>query len=275
MMVDLAKMLSNVGGKFGYMLRKNSTQILVGLSIGGFGASIVTAIKATKKATVAVEEAREERKTNHFNEESGHWETGVVNDLTTSEKLKIELPYYAPTIITAGASAACIVAGVRGALIGKEAMAAAYAGLLREYTDYKKSVAESVDEKQKKTIEQKADKRTIQRAEESGVLQNLSVLPGDVKCYERFTGRVFSSNKDKLIKITNELNRRMRSENYISLNDFYDELDLTNTGLGYELGWNIDRGYIEPKFSAQLDSDGKPCLVLDFEIPPQSDYTNW
>ena len=67
----------------------------------------------------------------------------------------------------------------------------------------------------------------------------------------------------------------MRSENYISLNDFYDELDLTNTGLGYELGWNIDRGYIEPKFSAQLDSDGKPCLVLDFETPPQSDYTNW
>ena len=129
--------------------------------------------------------------------------------------------------------------------------------------------------KQKKAIEQKADKKTIQRAEESGVLQNLNVLPGDVKCYERFTGRVFSSNKDKLIKITNELNRRMRSENYISLNDFYDELDLTNTGLGYELGWNIDRGYIEPKFSAQLDSDGKPCLVLDFEIPPQSDYTNW
>ena len=274
-MVDLAKMLSNVGGKFGYMLTKNSTQILVGLGIGGFGVSIVTAIKATKKAIVAVEEAREERKTNHFNEETGHWETSVVTDLTTSEKLKIEFPYYVPTIITAGASAACIVAGVRGALIGKEAMAAAYAGLLREYTDYKKSVAESVDEKQKKAIEQKADKKTIQRAEEDGVLQNLNVLPGDVKCYERFTGRVFSSNKDKLIKITNELNRRMRSENYISLNDFYDELDLSNTGLGYELGWNIDRGYIEPKFSAQLDSDGKPCLVLDFEIPPQGDYTNW
>ena len=43
-MVDLAKMLSNVGGKFGYMLTKNSTQILVGLGIGGVGESIVTAI---------------------------------------------------------------------------------------------------------------------------------------------------------------------------------------------------------------------------------------
>ena len=162
MMVDLAKMLSNVGGKFGYMLTKNSTQILVGLGIGGFGVCIVNGIKATKKATVAVEEAREERKTNHFNEESGHWETGVVNDLTTSEKLKIELPYYVPTIVTAGASAACIVAGVRGALIGKEAMAAAHAGVLREYTDDKKSVAESVDEKQNKAIGQKGDKKTIQ-----------------------------------------------------------------------------------------------------------------
>lgn len=275
-MVDLAKTLSNMGGKVGSILTKNSTQILVGLGIGGFGMSLVSAIKATKKATAAVEEARESRMVNHFNEESGHWETSVVQDLTTKEKLQIELPYYIPTILTAGASTAAIICGVRGALIGKEALAAAYAATMKEYADYKKSVAESLDDEKKlKAIQDKADKKTIQRAEEAGVLQNITVLPGDVKCYERLTGRVFSSNKEKLIKITNELNRRMRTENYISMNDLYDELELSNTAIGYEMGWNIDHGYIEPRFSAQLDSDGKPCLVLDFETPPTSDYAKW
>ena len=77
---------------------------------------------------------------------------------------------------------------------------------------------------------------------------------------------------EKLKKIENYLNRRMRSEDYISLNEFYYEVGLDGVGAGYDLGWNIERGYIELEFSSQLASDGTPCLVVGFNTPPKYDY---
>ena len=46
-------------------------------------------------------------------------------------------------------------------------------------------------------------------------------------------------NADTIKKIVNELNRRMLSESYISLNDFYYELGLSFTKMGDQLGWNV------------------------------------
>ena len=64
----------------------------------------------------------------------------------------------------------------------------------------------------------------------------------------------------------------MLSEMYISLNDLYSELGLDSTQLGRLLGWNIDKGYIKPTFSAHLADDGTACLSLDFEEAPQYDF---
>lgn len=64
----------------------------------------------------------------------------------------------------------------------------------------------------------------------------------------------------------------MRDEIYISLNDLYFELGLDNIKLGDELGWNIDKGYIDINFSSQLDANGTPCLVLDYRVAPVYDY---
>lgn len=272
-MFDLSKLLAKAGGKIGTVLTKNNTQILIGLGIGGFGVSVVSAIKATKKAQVKLEEAAEEQKTNRFNDETGHWET--VSNLSRSDMIKIVAPCYIPTIVTWLGSATAIILGTRCALISKASLATAYTALSHEYLDYKRSVAETVTEDKKKQIEKRADQKTIERIESVGDLDSISAAPGDVIVYERLTGRTFSSNKDKLIKITNELNRRMRNENYISLNDLYDELGLSCTAIGYEMGWNIDKGYIDPVFGAQLDSKGRPCMTLGFEIPPQANYQNW
>ena len=85
-------------------------------------------------------------------------------------------------------------------------------------------------------------------------------------------GRYFKSDIDALKKIENELNRRMFSESYISLNDFYYEVGLDGVDAGEDLGWNIDKGYIDLDFSSQLSSDGQPCLVVSFNIPPKYEY---
>ena len=82
----------------------------------------------------------------------------------------------------------------------------------------------------------------------------------------------WKSDIDKLKKAENELNRQMRDEMYISLNDFYYEVGLEPIKLGDDLGWNIDNGYIDLRFSSQLATDGTPCLVIDYGYGPRYDF---
>ena len=90
--------------------------------------------------------------------------------------------------------------------------------------------------------------------------------------YDAVSGRYFKSDRDKIDKVINELNRRMRDEMYISLNEFYYEIGLNEISLGDQLGWNIDNGYIEPSFSYQGAEDGTPCLVIGYLVEPRYDY---
>ena len=44
---------------------------------------------------------------------------------------------------------------------------------------------------------------------------------GSTLCYDSLSGRYFKSDIETLRKTVNDLNRRMRDEMFISLNDFY------------------------------------------------------
>lgn len=93
--------------------------------------------------------------------------------------------------------------------------------------------------------------------------------------YSRYRGAantVFGDDADSKIK-AEVASRRMLDEGYISLNDFYYEIALPETKLGDELGWHIDNGLVDLRFSSQLAEDGTPCLVIDYQIAPKYDYT--
>lgn len=51
------------------------------------------------------------------------------------------------------------------------------------------------------------------------------------------------------------------------------EIALPETKLGDELGWHVDNGLVDLRFSSQLAEDGTPCLVIDYQIAPKYDYT--
>ena len=96
---------------------------------------------------------------------------------------------------------------------------------------------------------------------------------GNTLCYDAFNSRYFYSDIDQIKRAINELNRRMLNEMYVSLNDFYDELNLKHSGNGYELGWKLDDGLVEIDFSSQLSDDGRPCLVLEYLVAPRYDFS--
>ena len=52
------------------------------------------------------------------------------------------------------------------------------------------------------------------------------------------------------------------------------ELGLNPTKTGEDIGWNVDRGFIDISFSSQLtdDENPKPCIVLNYRLEPRYNF---
>ena len=154
--------------------------------------------------------------------------------------------------------------------IGEKKKAKAIAISLWQEGDSIDKIARIVGEKEK-TIREKVDKERLQQAPVSK--NEVIVTSNDnTLCFDAISGRYFTSDIEKLKKAENELNKRMLSEMYISLNEFYNEIGLSGNDIGNNLGWNIDDGLIDLHFSSQLADDGRPCVVVDYHIAPRYGY---
>lgn len=237
-------------------ISKHSPEILTGLGIAGMLTTTVLAVKATPKALRLIEEKKEEE-----------W----VDDLKPIEVVKVTWKCYAPAVVTGVVSTACLIGGCSVNARRNAALATAYQLSTTALNEYKEKVVETIGEKKEQVVREKVAKEKL----EKNPVTNSEVImtgKGETLCYDSVSGRYFKSDRDKIIRILNDLNRRMISEMYISLNEFYTGIGLDPILIGDELGWNIDYP-IEVKFGAQIADDGTPCLVLDYLIAPRYDYS--
>lgn len=236
--------------------KKHSPEILTGIGIAGMITTTVMAVRATPKALVLLEKKKEEEN---------------VKKLTPVETVKTTWTCYIPAAITGTISVACLIGASSVSARRNAALATAYTLSTDAFKDYRSKVVETIGEKKEQSVRDAVAKEKI---EKNPVTSREVILTdkGETLCYDALSGRYFKSDIEKIRKAVNNLNCRMRYEMYISLNEFYSELDLETTRLGDELGWNIDDGYIEPSFSSQLAVDGTPCLVIDYLCAPKYDY---
>ena len=247
--------LSTVFKSIQTVVTQHSPEILTGIGIAGMITTTVLAVRSTPKALILLEEAEDEK--------------GDI--LTVQEKVKTCWKCYVPAAATCGVSIACLVGASSVNARRNTALATAYKLSETALTEYREKVIETIGEKKEQAVKDAIAKDQITK---NPVNQREIIITGkgDTLCYDSVFGRYFKSDIEKLKKIENELNRRMRSEMYISLNEFYYEVGLDDVAAGHELGWNIDRGYIELEFSSQLTPDGVPCLVVSFGNPPKYDF---
>lgn len=244
-----------------FTLTKHSPEILTGLGIAGMITTTVLAVKATPKA-IKICEAEKLDRTNNYIEEP-----------TKIEYVKACWKCYIPAAVTCGMSIACLIGASSVNVRRNAALATAYKLSETALNEYKEKVVETIGEKKEKSIKDAIAKDKVEKDPVNQ--QNIIVTgKGETLCYDGLFGRYFKSDMDKLKKIENDLNLRLRNENYISLNEFYYEVGLDGVGAGDDLGWNIERGYLELHFSSQLASDGTPCLVVGFDTPPRYDYAD-
>lgn len=234
------KFLSNVSK----VVSEHIPEILTGLGITGFVCGTVYAIKVSNKAKKDIDISE-----------------------TRKEKVKKIAKYYAPVAAIDIVSATCIIAARRVDCRRNAVLATAYTACEAALKEYEDKVIETIGEKKSEDIR----RSIVEDHMKQNPVQNTEVIvtgSGDTLCYDDYTGRYFKSSKDKLIRIENELNRRMRDEITITLNDFYYEVGLPEVERGNDFGWDIDKEYVHLAFSSHLNEEGMPCLSVSYNVIP-------
>ena len=252
---DLAKIAKSVRNS----LIEHSPEILISIGIGGMVTTTILAVKATPRA---VELIKADSKANH---------DGDPYAYTKVEAVKSCWKCYIPAAVTGVSSIACIVGASSVNSRRNAALAAAYTLSETALKEYKSKVIETFGEKKEQVV---LDAIAKDRIDKNPVSKNQVFVTGKGKtrCYDWVSGRYFESDADKIKKAEIELNRQILADMYVSLNEFYDILGLDPIGIGEDLGWNIDCGTIDLYFSAQLDDEENPCLVLNYSVVPKYNY---
>ena len=239
-------------------LSKHSPEILTGLGIAGMTTTTILAVKATPKAIKLIEKKKQE--------------LGLKSEdkLTVGETVKAAWKPYVPAAVTGMVSVSCLIGASSVNMRRNAALAAAYHLSESAMAEYKEKVIETVGKNKEKTIRDKVDKARVEKNPPNDT-EVIITGDGETMCFDYHSGRYFKSSIDKLKKVENILNERLLREDYVSLNDFYDELGLSYTEIGSDLGWHISKGLIEFSFGSTLYKD-KPILVLNYSIAPEHGY---
>lgn len=241
----------------GQIMKKHSPEILTGIGVAGMVATTIMAVKATPKAILLINEKEVELR---------------AEKLTKKEVVQTVWKCYIPAAVTGVASIACIIGASSINAKRNAALATAYTLTETALKEYKDKVVETIGEKKESEI---------RGAIAQDKLKNDPVIKTDVietgkgktLCYDALSGRYFRSDVDKIKRAEYELNKQLLNEGYISLNDFYYEIELEPIKVGDKLGWSArQERYIEVKFGSALTTEQEPCLVLDFSVAPIYDY---
>lgn len=236
-------------------LTKHSPEILTGIGVTGMITSTVLAVKATPRALYLLEEAEDIK----------------GERLTPVEVVKATWKEYIPAIAVGVASASCIIGASAVNFKRNAALATAYTISERTLLRYKDKVIETIGEKKEKEIREKVaqDKVNDKPVTSSQVF---ITSKGNTLCMDSISGRYFKSDMDMIRKAVNNLNRKVVTHDYVSLNEFYGMIGLEPIKNGDYLGWNIDDGEIELDFSATIVENDEACIVVDYKVSPKYDF---
>lgn len=236
---------------------KHSPEILLGVGISGMITTTVLAVRATPKAVRTLDETKKRKQKLKLN---------------AGETIAAVWKFYIPAVITGGLSTACLIGSNTVNNRRNAALATAYAISETALKSYSEKVVEAIGEKKELAIREAVSK---ERMEENPVSKSEIIVTqkGNTLCYDTISGRYFKSDMERIQRTVNQINKRLRDEMYISLNEFYIELGLPTIKIGDSLGWNIDWGYLDVKYDTQLADDGTPALVIDYRLAPKYNYS--
>lgn len=240
-------------------LRRNGSTILTCVGAAGVVTTAVMAIKATPKAVLLLEQAKEEK----------------GEELTKLEAIKVAGPVYIPTAVTGAATIACIFGAN---VLGKRqqaSLASAYALLNSSYNDYKGKVKELYGEDGEVKVREEIAKDEYEKVD---------ITPDDGKWlfYDEYSKQYFEARPEVVKAAEYQLNRELNMRTWVTLNEFYEYIGIDGVDGGDELGWSID-GNIECYWQEWIDfhhhkvvhDDGLECTIVTIMQDPMPNFGDY
>lgn len=258
--------------------KKNSPTILSGLAIVGVLSTAFAAYKAGPRAEKILEKYRKDMKDCYPDDKE-------AKRAVFKEAAKEMIPTMVPTIIMGGSTIGCIVGSNSVSSRRIAVLSAAYSLSESTVKNLNNKMEEMLGEKKTRAIKDSImkDKLKADSEKDQKALSNSNfIMPtdGSVLCKDMYSGRLFYSSAQKIESAIAKCSYRIISEMYISLNEFYEEIDspqLDSTPMGNDFGWNIDDtkdGQLPIILTALLLEDKRPCLCVDYDVSCRGDYRN-
>lgn len=278
--------------------QKNSPHILFGLGVVGFGATVVLSSRATLRVGDILDKAAGDL--NNINELVSNVELAKKYDYAEDDVLKDRITIYSRTTIdlvklygpATGVGLLTIFCFSKSHMIltkRNAVLVAAYAGLERAYSEYRKRVADLLDPEYERSIYQ-GDKclMVYEGVNEEGKvveLEKRTLSDGRVLSqYARFFDET-SSQWQKTAEYNflflraqqSYANDLLMSRGHVFLNDVYDMLGLGRSQIGAITGWvlsknsgdnYIDFGFMSGESRAARDfiNGHEDAVLLDFNV---------
>lgn len=256
--------LSQFTARSGFMLKKHSPELLLGVGIVGTIASTVMACRATLKVDMVLDNHRE--KVEKINGLWSQVEEGVVplDEYSKSDKQKdLAVTYaqttvdfirlYGPSLTLGVASIACIITGHNIMQRRNLALVAAYKAVEQGFAAYRKRVIEEHGEEADYMYKHGLRRQEIVEmayTDEAGVkhkAEKKQVLvqdPNGLSVYARFFDEAcvqWSKNPEYnlmfLRSTQNYYNDMLKARGHVFLNEVYDALGIPRTQAGAIVGW--------------------------------------
>ena len=259
MKLPLLKSFKNAAGK-------NSPTILTILSIGGLLATVVLAVNETPKVLDLIEDERIVREQESIRDEV------IIEPMTKFEIVKLVWPCYIPAIIMGAATVASIIGANTISTKRNTALTGAYFLSETALKDYQAKVIKTIGANKAKLIKDEIaqDKVNSTKKKDSTVIMTGN---GEVLCLDLLSGRYLRSSFDKLKKAENEINHRLISEMWMSLNEIYGYIGLPPVKMGNSQGYDLGTdGLLEFDISTCMSENEEPCLTFTFHVTPRPRY---
>ena len=253
-------MFSDILAKSQKYIIDNSPTILTALGVVG---SVGTAVLAGQASIKAVDVLRAAERDAEIMDEP---------PLSNKEKFILTWQLFIPTAVSGSFTIAAIVGSNAISNRRAAALAAAYSLAEKAIAEYKEKVIEKVGPNKERAIRDEIAQDRVDRNPPSQLEIHPNGRPGDVLCYDTYSGRYFYSTMEDIRRAENAVNKTIVNGYYAALTDLYDQLGLDRTKFSDEIGWNTNR-LLEIRFSTTMSDDQRPCMVIDFDTEPIRMYS--
>lgn len=260
--------------KIPVVVDKNAPMLLMIAGIGGLAATVISAVKATP---LAIDKMDDEIADRYENGEIEYEElpmsvnksdmTYRFEELGPKQIVKSCWKCYVPTVILGALSISAFIGSYKISTARLTAMTAMYEFTANAYDRYRRNVAKVSPKTDVKATKASRDEKVkeISESKFEGAPEGREV------CIDLFTGNVFYSTREDVLAAVSKIKDRFLSgEMFISLNEFYDEVDANHVEVGDDVGWTPET-YLDVQFDSTL-RNGKPCLTIGYFANPRFDY---